>query len=647
MSAQTVTEIPVEVSIFKDFGEVSESDFEIPANHGSAYEYLLKESSIRFEQRATGITAVIDHLVRIRILGDDPIRVAEASLVGIPYYFRDNIEQVVNLEGITHQPNGDQVRFDADSIRTADLNSRYKIIEFEMPQAQEGSILEYKYTLERRYIEELPDFFFSHRVPTREAVVWLQNAQYLRYTAVKQNVDFEIGYEEVRVDTSSIPLVFTYRRPEPVLIQKWSAQNVPAVDASSYISSIDDIRARIRFQISEFGLPRQPLENSWEFVAAQIRRNQSPFEVVTASDSLRRLGKQIAESFSNKKTALDSIFHHVDNRVQFNEVNTAFADDSLWHVLNGEPANRAEINLVLLAMLRGAGIDAHPIYLSGREFGRIDRAFPSLFQFNRLLVYSEEGGEPLFMDAAFSHSLPNLIPVDSYNLQGMVLREESFEWVNIAPDRSVFDLSISVSANLRDDGTLEGTLRAESAGYPSRRIRNELDAGMPRAEILKRIFFDIYPETELSDTHIEVSPENRDKIMVEAQFTIPDYAVTFTEGIEFRPMTVGYLYRNPFESTERAVPITLDAPEMLEIDYEVSLPEGFRVEARNQQRETSLAGAALRETYETEENTIRYSFDIDISRKEFPTDVYGQLRRIYERWVVLSNETWFIENENS
>jgi hypothetical protein len=316
-------------------------------------------------------------------------------------------------------------------------------------------------------------------------------------------------------------------------------------------------------------------------------------------------------------------------------------------VLSGEPANRAEINLVLLTMLRGAGIDAHPLYLSGREFGRIDRAFPSLFQFNRLLVFSEEGGEPLFMDAAFSHSLPNLIPVDSYNLQGMVLMEESFEWVSIAPDRSVFDLSIHVDADLRDDGTLEGLLRAETAGYPSRRIRSELDAGRPETEILERIFFDIYPETELSSSRIEVSSENRDQIRVETEFTIPGYAVTFTEGIEFRPMAVGYLYRNPFESTERRVPITLDAPEMLEIDYEVRLPDGFRIGARNQQRETSLAGAALREMYETEGNTIRYSFDIDISRKEFPTDVYGQLRRIYERWVVLSNETWFIENRNS
>ena len=30
------------------------------------------------------------------------------------------------------------------------------------------------------------------------------------------------------------------------------------------------------FLISEFGIPRQPLDNSWELVAAQIRRNPDP-----------------------------------------------------------------------------------------------------------------------------------------------------------------------------------------------------------------------------------------------------------------------------------------------------------------------------------------------------------------------------------
>jgi hypothetical protein len=94
-------------------------------------------------------------------------------MVGIPFYFADDIERIVNLEAVTHQPDGTQSRLDRRDTGTVDLNTRYRILEFEMPDVQQGSIIEYKYTVERRYIEELPDFYFAHRVPTREATSYM------------------------------------------------------------------------------------------------------------------------------------------------------------------------------------------------------------------------------------------------------------------------------------------------------------------------------------------------------------------------------------------------------------------------------------------------------------------------------------------
>jgi hypothetical protein len=60
-----------------------------------------------------------------------------------------------------------------------------------------------------------------------------------------------------------------------------------------------------------------------------------------------------------------------------------------------------------------------------------------------------------------------------------------------------------------------------------------------------------------------------------------------------------------------------------------------------------LSGALLSEQYQTNGNRIDYSFRIDISRKEFSADQYPELRRIYERWVELSNSNWLIEKQNS
>lgn len=642
--AQDEGQVLEDLQIFEDFGAVPDSLFLLESGYSYPYEVLNKKATIQILELNRGITAVIDHLVRIRVYSDDPLEITEASLVGIPFYFADGIEQITNLEGITHHMDGGESRLNTENIRTVDLNSRYKVLEFEMPDTGPGDIIEYKYTLERRYIEELPDFYFGHRVPARNVELYFKNSDFIRYNAVPQNNDFEIRYQEHRVDTSSVPFVFTYTRPNPVYVQTWKADDVPAVDASSFISSIDDIRAKIKFQISEFGLPRQPLENSWEFVAAQIFRNDNPYEAIENAPDLVQAGHDMAQNAELDITLQDSIFRRINSSVQFNGQTAIFADGSLESVLEGVPSSQAEINLALLAMLRGAGINAYPIYLSGRDFGRINMEFPSLFQFNSMLVMSEIEGERYFMDASFPHSLPNLIPVKLYSERGMVLTDSTHYWQEISPDKSTFSFDIRMDAALQNDGSLTGILTAETFGYPSQQIRQKLSNGIDARTITTDTFFDVYPEVIFQQLTVKVDSSNRDRVQFDAEFSIEDYAVTFSEGIEFRPMAVGYLFDNPFEATERRVPITLDASEKLSINYNIELPDGYSTDLSGETRSTSLAGASLFEEYLAQDDKIEYSFDINITRKEFPAEDYSQLRRIYERWVELSNETWFIDN---
>lgn len=640
----TDTSLLDDIRIFDRFGAITEDNFASDIYQNEPYYYQLKETAIRFDQRSQGITALIDYLVRIHVQTDDPLLVAEASLVGIPFYFSENMERIINLEGYTYQPGGSKSYFSGDNATIVDLNNRYKILEFRMPDVEKGSIIEYKYTLVRRYIEELPDIRFSHRVPVKKVNLYLKNENYMRYQAVEENIDFEFEYSEVRVDTSTIPMVFTYERPDPVYIQVWRAENIPAVDESAYVSSVDDIRGKLKFQISEFGIPRQPLENSWDFVAAQIQRNVNPFKTIEQNLDIAEIGHSKFRGVENLDARIDSVFSFVNSRMQFNGTGAVFAEGDLSHVLEGEPANQAEINMVLLTLLRGAGVEANPLYISGREFGRINLSFPSLYQFNKMLVAARDAsGKLKIMDASFSHSMPDLIPVESYNEQGMILSEHSYEWTDITPDKSIFELSIHLEAVLDVNGSLKGTITGDIRGYPSRTIRRDLALNRPADEILKQLFFESYPDVILRESNAAIDPDNRNLSIIRAEFDIPQYAPTYNDGIEFRPMVVGYLFRNPFEQAERRVPITLDAPESLSINYIITLPDGYRFDVAGESRSTSLQGAELFEEYLLFDNRIEYLFDIEISRKEFPAEAYAQLRRIYDRWVSLSNNAWFIE----
>lgn len=643
-NSQNEPDIRSEMEIFDQFGTLSFEDLQIEADHDFPYEFILKESSIQMVEEGRSLIAIIDYLIRIKVYSDDPIHRAEASLVGIPFYFADGIEKVHLIEGITYQPDGRVSILQQNQLRFVDLNSRYRMIEFELPDVEQGSVLEYKYRLERRYIEELPDFYFSERVPTRKATLNFQNSNLIRYNVIAANADFDIQYAEQRVDTSSVPLIFTYRRPESILFQRWSSNDIPAIDTDSYVSSVDDVRGQLKFQISEFGIPRQPLENSWEFVTAQILRNNNPYEVINFYPYLMELGSQISKNSSGPAEAQDSVFAYVNSRVQFNGQNAIFPERGLSHVLDGEPANQAEINLTLLALLRGSGIDAYPMYISGREFGRINREFPSLFQFNRVLIVSEIDGKIQFMDASYSNSLPGLITIDSNNGEGMVVREDHHEWIAVDPDLSRFMLDVEMHATLNERGDLKGAISATTYGYPSRTIREDLQSGRAHNRIISETFFDIYTDIVLTDSFVEVDSENPDKILIKSNFSISNYSVTFSDGIEFRPMVLGYLFNNPFESEERRIPITLDGPESINIQYNIKLPPGYSVDVAGDTRITSLPNASLSEEYFIDGDQLEYSFDIEIAKKDFSAEDHAELRRIYNRWVELSNETWLIDN---
>src|SRR5690625_7439142 len=93
-------------------------------------------------------------------------------------------------------------------------------------------------------------------------------------------------------------------------------------------------------------------------------------------------------------------------------------------------------------------------------------------------------------------------------------------------------------------------------------------------------------------------------------------------------MITGYLSVNPFEDSSRSVPVTLDAPEKLSFSYTIRLPDGYQLPEAGETRTTSLAGASLFEEYLMSRRTLEYSFDIDISSKEFSAEQRSEERRV-------------------
>lgn len=628
------------------FGVIPDSLAELsaPEQHPDApYMITNKELDVSFQEDGGSIIAVMDHHVRMKIF-DKSAR--EAAIVALPYYFADNMEQISDIRGWTHLPSGRRIALQQQDIRTVNINSRYNVKEFAMPSLAKGAILEYRYTIKRRYIEELPAFFLSHTVPTSSAKLTITYPGYMRYQTFVENYSGQIANDFVYTDTSSVPKIFTIPQPSPIVTERWMAHDIAPTKKVPYITTINDYRAKIRFLMNEFGIPRQTLENSWEVVVAKLRRNTNPLQEVEKYSFAQAKGDSIgrAHNTASRKVVQDHIYRYLNERVNFSGAHSPYTAASDSAVLKGKPADQAAINQTLIAMLRGAGIEAYPVLLSSRQSGQINKDIPIFYQFNAQIVRSNINGRTFVMDASFPHSEPDLIPVDMYNSPGLLLKENSFRWIDIKPQKSRFDIAVKVDANLQSDGTLAGTIRVRESGYPVQRFRQQQADGGSRTNIVKRTLFDGYSKLRLDSVQVENADSYNQPLEIHARFEIDDYAASFSDGLEYRPMILGYRRENPFEDKQRALPVTLDAPEKLHLSYSISLPSGYTAELNVRDQAVQFEGASFKESYDQTGQKLNYEFQIDIRDHKFSTDLFPRLYELYERWATLSNTRWLIRN---
>ncbi|MGM0545936.1 MAG: DUF3857 domain-containing protein [Bacteroidota bacterium] len=627
-----------------EFGSIPDSLFSMqpPADaEDTPYVIANKELDVSFQEADDSIIAVLEHHFRLKIFDADK---REASIIAIPYYFLDDMERITTVEAYTYLPSGERVALSEQDIRTVNVNSRYNVKEFAMPAVEDGAIIEYRYTIERQYIEELPDFYLSHEVPTANAKVAITYPKYLRYDAYTENFDQPVHNDFVYQDTSSVPKVFTIPQPAPIITERWIARDIPPVKEEAYISSLDDYRGKIKFLMSEFGIPRQELENNWQVVVARIRDKTDPWEQINANQKARAVGDSIGKALDEtpKEEVQDSIYHFLNERVNFSETHSSFSETSAEQVLNGESSDQAAINQTLVAMLRGADIEANPVLISTRQAGKINADFPSFYQFNSMIVQSEIDEEAYLMDAGFPYSQPDLIPVETYGNRGLVLSQDTFDWIDIHPDKSIFDISVDVDAELDEDGTLRGKIEGTQDGYPAQMARQQRADGSRERDILLQAFFDGYSQINIENVTVKNLEGAGKPITFSARFEIDDYATSFSDGLQFRPMIVGYRDENPFSGFDRNLPITLDAPENLDLSYSIKLPQGYTIN-EDDDKKIAFSGAEFEERYDHETGLLNYSYNINLDQRNFSPEHFPSLYKLYERWVELSERSWLIE----
>ncbi|MGM0505948.1 MAG: hypothetical protein ACQER4_02030 [Bacteroidota bacterium] len=622
------------------FGSIPDSLWSLEPAPDAPYEVLRREISIRFFDRGDRVVSRIRRHERIIVWSDDPGDQLEASWISIPLPESEEVGRIVSLRGGTWNRGADPAMFGLEEMSEGEVNQMQRVREHRFPDVQEGSILDLEYELERTYLEELPPVQLADEVPVRYARVTLYNEPWLRYRSVWTGNNHPVHHlEEVR-DTSSIPHIFTYQRPDPVSIERWVAHDLPASPELPYSIPAPDRLLTLHLQLAEWGVPRQPLINSWDYVEAVLRRGEGdPWDWLSRLDELRTQGAQFRTA-GDEEERLEAVWSWLIERRIFNGDLRWIPEGDPGQVVAGKPSDQAAVNLALMALLQGAGLDVEPVLLPHRDSGQRIERYPSLQRFRQLVARVRIGEDHVWLDASIPNTRPGLLRREALGMEGWVLGREQSHWVRALPPNARHDLSIRFAGRLTVNGDLKGEVELTSRGYPAlemRRSREERDG------LLELVRSMLLPRFGTLDLEQVTMVESGEEVRLEIPFAIDGFAMDEGDLLQFPPLLAGRLPSHPLGDSQRREPVRLDAPERIRMEVRVELPRAIRVESGEWRQQTGGTDGRLLEQYRRSNRLLEYRFDIEMDRLYYRGESLVELQSIYDRWMELSREIWRLE----
>ncbi|MFV0604345.1 MAG: transglutaminase domain-containing protein [Niabella sp.] len=413
----------------------------------------------------------------------------------------------------------------------------------------------------------------------------------------------------------------------------WTAENVPALKEEVYTSSLSNHESKIEFQLSQYRFPNVAVKDimgNWKTASDEMLKDESfGGEINRPNNWLKDELKSVTEGTGNSKETAYKIYNYIrDNFTatpsSYTQMTNGQTVKDIFRKKNGTPS---EINLLLIAMLRNAGIAADPVLISTRSHGWANSFYPLLNKYNLVLAKATIDGSSVFLDATEPRvGFGRLSPV-CYNGTGFVVKSTP-EHILLSSD-SVTEAKTTLIFLSNDTASkgLKGNYSSAPGYYESTRLREKLS---------KSSLDDLLKETEKGYS-FPVTFENKTVDSLNQY----DYPVTVKYNMKlnfndedivyFNPMFSEGVKNNPFKSADRKYPVEMlfKIKDLFVLNMEV--PKGYVVDEVPKSERVALNDQEGSFDYiiQVSNNRIMLQSKINLNKANFKVEDYQTLRDFF------------------
>jgi hypothetical protein len=361
-----------------------------------------------------------------------------------------------------------------------------------------------------------------------------------------------------------------------------TAESIPALKEEDYIDNVRNYTSSIKYELERTRFPDQKVKDysiTWEGVAKTIFDNKdfgqaldSDIDLVT---DLRFILEAQHKTDLSQLEKLDVIFKFVQQKMNWNNHYGYYVDKGIKKAYVEKTGNTAEINFILIRMLKLAGISVNPVLLSTIEHGV--PVFPNRTIFNYVIAGVEIDGKQILLDATNKQTIPNVIPLNALNRFGRLIRKDgTSEEVNLMPKTTLNENTV-LYVSVDEHGKIAGKCRIQKNDYLAFSFR-EINKGFNRESYLEKLENSLNG-IQISDYKIE-NIANLDKPIIESfTFVTGNHCEIIGGKMFINPKLFFTNSRNPFVKEERQMPIYFGYPKQKKYQITINIPEGYLVES--------------------------------------------------------------------
>lgn len=575
------------------FGKLTPQDFNVrPGGPDSAADAVIVADfgTSEFEGNPKGwFTLVFKRSVRIKIINRKGF---EAATVTIPLYVSGiDAEKLVTLKASTYNLEDGKVvetKLDDKSVFSNQESKNRVNKKFTFPALREGSILEYSYTQESPFLYNLQPWAFQRDYPCLWSEYQVDIPRFMQYVTLSQGfLSYHINKSSSRFETFHMTYPGYADRDErytfqdEVVSHRWVMKDVPALKEEPYTTTLANYIARIGFQLARYVFPSG---RTVELMGTWTKLNETLLKSDEFGADLDRNNGWLDEDFptiikgagTNLEKAQKIYAYVRDNFTCTAHSGLGISSGSLKTVYKNKGGNEAELNLLLIAMLRHAKINADPIILSTRAHGFTLPLYPLLDRFNYVICLFRTDSSGYYLDASEPWLGFGRLPSRCYNGSARVVsKEEGAEAVIDADDLREKKLTTVFISRTDDGKALIGHLDCKAGYNEADMIREKVkEKGLP--EFAKGIQAAYAGDISCANLQLDSlkQPDQPLGLSYDLKFT----SDASTDIIYFNPMLSEGYKENPFKAAERFYPVEM--PYAMDDTYilNMEIPDGYDID---------------------------------------------------------------------